>query len=219
MASEAVGEGEEAGGKATRRRAVRSDAQRSIEALLRAAKEVFASSGIDAPVREIAEKAGVGIGTLYRNFPQRSDLVAAVFRHEVDACADAAPILAAEYTPGEALERWIQRFVAFLGTKRGFAPALHSGNPVFAPLPAYFLGRLQPAFQTLLEAAAAAGHVRPGLDAGALLLAIASLSSSGYQSGPETAESMVGILVDGLRFVAGGKPPERIDRAGRTSSV
>src|SRR6187402_1936808 len=71
-------------------RRVRSDAQRNIDALLEAAKDVFATSGVDAPVREIAEKAGVGLGTLYRHFPQRSDLIAAVFRREMDACADAA---------------------------------------------------------------------------------------------------------------------------------
>src|ERR1041385_8997286 len=71
-------------------RRVRADAQRNIEALLQAALTVFATSGVDAPVREIADKAGVGIGTLYRHFPQRADLIAAVFRHEIDACADAA---------------------------------------------------------------------------------------------------------------------------------
>src|SRR6478609_2144389 len=72
-------------------RPVRADAQRNEDALLEAALAVFATSGVDAPVREIAEKAGVGIGTVYRHFPQRADLVAAVFRHEIDACADAAP--------------------------------------------------------------------------------------------------------------------------------
>ena len=84
---------------------VRIDAQRNIDALLQAALEVFSTSGVDAPVREIAEKAGVGIGTFYRHFPQRADLVAAVFRHEIDACADAAPALAAEHEPGEALAK------------------------------------------------------------------------------------------------------------------
>ena len=84
---------------------VRIDAQRNIDALLQAAVEVFSTSGVDATVREIVEKAGVGIGTYYRHFPQRADLVAAVFRREIDACADAAPVLAAQYGPGEALAR------------------------------------------------------------------------------------------------------------------
>ena len=105
MPGKALHEDDEAGHLVPK---LRADAQRSIDALLLAAKAVFATSGVDAPVREIAEKAGVGIGTLYRNFPQRADLVAAVFRREIDACAEAAPLLAAEYGPIEALERWVQ---------------------------------------------------------------------------------------------------------------
>ena len=86
-------------------RRVRADAQRNIDLLLQTALAVFATSGVDVPIREIAEKAGVGVGTVYRHFPQRSDLIAAVFRREIDACADAASALAAEYAPGEALAR------------------------------------------------------------------------------------------------------------------
>ena len=126
------GDGLEHRGRTDRR--VRTDALRNIDALLHSAKAAFATSGVDAPVREIAEKAGVGIGTVYRHFPQRSDLIAAVFRREIDACADAAPILAAEHEPFEALASWMQRYAAFVATKRGLAPALHSGNPVFEPL-------------------------------------------------------------------------------------
>src|SRR6202030_2101614 len=105
-------------------RRVRADAQRNLDTLLETAKAVFTTSGVDAPVREIAEKAGVGIGTVYRHFPQRSDLIAAVFRREIDACADAAPVLAAEHEPGEALARWMQRYAAFIAAKRGLAKAL-----------------------------------------------------------------------------------------------
>jgi AcrR family transcriptional regulator len=179
---------------------VRIDAQRNIDALLQAAIEVFSTSGVDAPVREIALKAGVGIGTFYRHFPQRSDLVAAVFRHEIDACADAAPILAAEHEPGEALAKWMQRYAAFLGTKRGLAAALHSGNPAFEPLPMYFRQRLEPALRTLLESAAAAGEVRTDFTAGDLLDAVASLCRTAYEHGPDHARRMVALLVDGLRY-------------------
>ena len=72
-------------------RRLRADAQRNIGSLLAAAKAVFGTSGVDAPAKEIADLAGVGVGTLYRHFPQRSDLVKAVLQHEIDACADAAP--------------------------------------------------------------------------------------------------------------------------------
>lgn len=89
-------------------------------------------------VRESAEKAGVGIDTFYRHFPQRSDLIAAVFHREIDACADAAPILADEHEPFEALKRWMQRYATFIAIKRGLATALHSGNPASEPLRSHF---------------------------------------------------------------------------------
>jgi AcrR family transcriptional regulator len=176
---------------------VRPDAQRSLDALVKAAKAVFATSGVDAPVREIADKAGVGIGTLYRHFPQRADLVIAVFRREIDACADAAPVLAAQYPPGEALERWVERFLAFIATKRGLVAALHSGNPAFEPR--YFDEQLTPALSMLLEAAVAAGEIRAGIDGRDLLVAIANLS---WSEGSDKATPMIQLLLDGLRYGA-----------------
>lgn len=181
----------------------RADAQRNMAALLQAALEVFATSGVDAPVREIAVKAGVGIGTVYRHFPQRADLVAAVFRHEVDACAAAAPALAVGHDPGEALARWMRRYAAFIATKRGLATALHSGDPTFDALPAYFQAKLVPALRGLLDAAATAGAVRGDVDPGELLGAVARLCMG--EEKPGYAERMVGLLIDGLRYGAG--PP------------
>jgi len=190
-------EGGDLGRQARAERPVRADAQRSLDALLQAAKLVFATSGVDAPVREIAEKAGVGVGTLYRHFPKRSDLVIAVFKREVDACAAAAATLAAAYPPGEALAKWLERFTDFIATKRGLAPALHSGDPAYASLAAYF-GQNRAALRGLLDAAAASGEIRGDVDAGDLLNAVAHLS----QGGPEQARPMVALLVDGLRFGA-----------------
>jgi AcrR family transcriptional regulator len=181
-------------------RRVRADAQRNIDALLEAAKAVFAVSGVDAAVREIAEKAGVGVGTVYRHFPQRSDLVAAVFRREIDACADAAPILAAKHTPFDALAHWMQRYAAFVATKRGLAQALHSGDPAFSPLPTYFDQRLRPALRKLVESAAAAGEIRTDVHADHLLSAVSSLCMSTHGHGPGYAERMVSVFVDGLRY-------------------
>lgn len=184
-------------------RPVRADARRNVDALLKAAMAVFTTSGVDAPVREIAEKAGVGVATLYRHFPQRSDLIVAVFRHEVDACADAAAAIAAQYEPGEALARWMQRYVELVAAKRGLAAALSSGDPAFESLPKYFLGRIQPALQALLEAASEAGEVRGGIDARDLLLAVARLCSVDHHGGgQEHARRMVALLVDGLRYGA-----------------
>jgi AcrR family transcriptional regulator len=181
-------------------RRVRADARRNIDTLLQTALAVFATSGVDAPVRKIAEQAGVGVGTVYRHFPQRADLIAAVLRREIDACADAAPVLAAEHKPGEALARWMQRYAAFIGAKRGLAKALHSGDPAFDNLPGYFDQRLRPALRTLLETAVAAGEVRADVDADDLLGAVASLCMSAHHAGPGRAERMVALLVDGLRY-------------------
>jgi AcrR family transcriptional regulator len=148
------------GDRAERR--IRADARRNLDALLKAAMAVFAKSGVDAPIRAIAEKAGVGVGTVYRHFPERSDLIAAVFRREIDACADAAPVLAAEHEPDEALRRWVERYVNFIAAKRGLAAALHSGDPAYDVLPTYFEKRLRPALEGLLNSAASAGCIRKG---------------------------------------------------------
>ncbi len=181
-------------------RRVRADAQRNLDALLEAAKAVFSTSGVDAPVREIAEKAGVGVGTFYRHFPQRADLIAAVFRREMDACADAAPILAAQYKPFEALANWMQRYAAFVATKRGLAKVLHSGDPAFDALPVHFEQKLRPAFRTLFESAAAAGEIRTDIRADDILGAVASLCMSAYNDRPDHAQRMVALFVDGLRY-------------------
>lgn len=184
----------------------RADAQRNSTALLEAAKEVFATSGVDAPAKEIADRAGVGVGTMYRAFPQRSDLVKAVFQAEVDACAEAAPALAAAHGPGEALERWLLRFTGFVATKRGLSAALHSGDPAFESLPGYFLGTLGPVLQQLLDAAAAAGAIRADIGAEELLFAVSRLSASGPDGGVAEDQRMVALLVDGLRYGASARP-------------
>ena len=194
--------GDDYGRKARNSRPLRADAQRNIDTLLEVALAVFATLGVDAPVREIAAKAGVGVGTVYRHFPQRSDLIAAVFRHEVDACADTVPVLAAKHVPGEALALWMQRYADFIATKRGLAAALHSGDPAYNTLPAYFDQRLRPALQALLDAAASAGEVRADVDADDLLRAVASLCMQTHSEGTAYAQRMVALLVDGLRYGA-----------------
>jgi AcrR family transcriptional regulator len=193
-----------AGDRSPRR--LRADAQRNIDSLLEAAKAVFASSGVDAPAKQIADLAGVGVGTLYRHFPQRSDLVKAVFRREVDACADAVPALAAAHEPGEALAKWLDRYTEFLATKRGLASALHSGDPAFDALPAYFRQRFGPALGSLLDAAIASGEIRGGISATDLLPAVANLCLPVADEGVGYNQRMVALLIDGLRYGAATSP-------------
>jgi AcrR family transcriptional regulator len=183
-------------------RRLRADAARNIDSLLEAAKAVFATSGVDAPAKEIADLAGVGVGTLYRHFPQRSDLVRAVFQREVDACADAAPALAATHEPAAALAQWLHRYTQFVATKRGLAAALHSGDPAFDALPGYFTGRLEPALGSLHEAAAASGEIRADISPRELLHAVATLCMPGPGEGVAYSQRMVALLMDGLRYGA-----------------
>ena len=183
-------------------RALRADAQRNIGSLLAAAKAVFGTSGVDAPAKEIADLAGVGVGTLYRHFPQRSDLVKAVLQHEIDACADAAPALAAAHEPGAAVANWLHRYTEFLATKRGLAAALHSGDPAFDALPGYFYQRLEPALGSLLDAAAATGEIRADISARDLLRAVALLCTPVSAEGIAYSQRMVTLLIDGLRYAA-----------------
>ncbi|MEU4111419.1 TetR/AcrR family transcriptional regulator [Streptomyces sp. NPDC048208] len=181
---------------------LRADARRSIDTLLTAAAEVFAESGVDAPVRQITARAGVGAGTLYRHFPQRSDLIAAVFRHEVDACADTAPALAADHEPVEALRLWLLRFTHFIATKRGLSAALHSGDPAYDSLPAYFQLRLLPALEGLLGTAAEAGRIRTDVDPEDLLRAVGNLTLPAQDDDGHTTR-MLSLLIDGLRYGRG----------------
>ncbi len=180
-------------------RPVRADARRNLQMLLKAAMSVFATSGVDAPMREIAEQAGVGVGTLYRHFPRRADLIVAVFRHEVDACVEAASALATEHRPNEALTRWIDHYIDLIAAKRGLAAALHSGDRAYDGLPAYFEDRLSPALDSLLQAAAAAGHIRSDVNAGDLLWAIASLCAPSRSGDPMLSRRVIGLVLDGLR--------------------
>lgn len=181
----------------------RADAQRNVDALLSAAKEEFAEHGVDVPVRSIAARAGVGTATLYRHFPLRSDLIAAVFRREIDDVTALAPRLAQSHTPVEALQLWAQRYTEFVATKHGLASALRSGDPAYSGLREYFESNAGPALQLLLDAAAEAGEIRPGVDAIELIGAIANLSAPPPGAG-DTARAgrMVGFLLDGLRYGA-----------------
>ena len=186
----------EAGGE----RRLRADARRSIDALVAAARELFATTGVDATTREIADRAGVGMGTLFRRFPQRADLVAAVFHGEMDACAEAATTLAADHAPFQALAKWMQIYAGFIGTKRGLAKALSSGDPVFVGLFIRFDQCLRPAALKLYEAAEAAGEVQPDMDAAEILCAVTTLCMSTYDGKPGHAAQMVALLVEGLRL-------------------
>jgi AcrR family transcriptional regulator len=185
-------------------RSKRADALRNQQTLLAAAAAVFVTSGVDAPIREIAARAGVGIGTIYRHFPTRADLVVAVYRHQVEACAEAGPtLLASADSPLTALRQWVDLFVDFLVTKHGLAKALQSDDSGFEALHAYFLDRLVPVCAQLLDAAVDAGEIRPGTGAYELMRGIGNLCI-GRDSDPRyDPRRLVELLLRGLQ-----QPPQ-----------
>jgi AcrR family transcriptional regulator len=188
-----------AGGSGSPRKQ-RADARRNEGALLEAAAAVFVASGVDAPVREIAARAGVGLGTIYRHVPTRADLIVAVYRHQVEACAEAGPALLAESaTPHAALASWIDLFVDFLVTKHGLAEAMQSDDAAFQTLHAYFLDRLVPVCAQLLAASAAAGEIIPDMDALVLMHGIGNLCIGADSPGYD-ARLMVRLVIAGLRL-------------------
>jgi AcrR family transcriptional regulator len=178
----------------------RSDARRNEETLLAAAAATFVASGVDVPMRDIAARAGVGVATIYRHFPTRADLIAAVYRHQVEACALAGPTLLNDSSsPLAALTDWIDLFIDFLITKRGLASALQSDSGAFESLHAYFLDRLVPVCAELLDAAAAAGEIVPDVDAYGLMRGIGNLCIGADTDRDYDPHRMVQLVIAGLR--------------------
>jgi AcrR family transcriptional regulator len=174
--------------------------RRSREALLEAATAAFVEHGVQAPVRTIAERAGVGVGTVYRHFPTRADLVNAVYRHQVQECTALAAALRGQPIPAfEALQRWMAAFVDFLVTKHGLSEALLSDDPGLANLHSLVLDELVPACASLLVAGQDAGEVDPRVVAFTLLRAVGNLSIPGPGYGKDEAGEMVTRLLAGCR--------------------
>lgn len=188
----------------------RADARRNERTLLDVAAAVFVTSGVEAPVRDIAARAGVGVATIYRHFPTRADLIIAVYRHQVEACAEAGPaLLASSATPHAALGRWIDLFVDFLVTKHGLAAVLQSDDAGFETLHAYFLDRLMPVCAQLLDAATVAGEIRSDIAVYELMRGVGNLCIGADSDPRYDARRLVELLIAGLRL-----PHEYQGRAG-----
>jgi AcrR family transcriptional regulator len=178
----------------------RADGQRNRERLMATAKAAFAETGADVSLDEIARRAGLGIGTLYRHFPTRDAIVEAVYRREVEQLAGAAPRLLASRSPGEALHEWMRLFVDYVATKKVMASALGSIVGGAAELYAFSGAQITGAMTMLIDRAGAAGDIRAGVDPNDLLRALVGFTygnaSPGWQA---SALRLIDILMDGLR--------------------
>jgi AcrR family transcriptional regulator len=184
----------------------RADAQRNRDGLLEAAKAAFAEVGPEASLDEIARRASVGIGTLYRHFPTRDAIVEAVYRREVQQLADAALRLADALPPAEALRAWMRVFIDYIAAKKVIAPALKSlvggGSALYADSSA----RINGAIALLVERARASGDIRRDTDSADLLRALIGFAY--VNSAPDweaSARRLIDLLIDGLRSQGGEK--------------
>jgi AcrR family transcriptional regulator len=178
----------------------RSDAQRNRERILEVARQVFTRRGADASMGEIARRAKIGPGTLYRHFATRDDLLATVYITQVETLAAAQKKLSAELPPIEALRAWLLLFIDYIAAKKIIAPALNAmaGGPsrVFQQT-----NRLmEEAANALASRAIASGDLRPDVDPMDMLRAIYGVSSTGSTDDwPARARRFVDILIQGSR--------------------
>jgi AcrR family transcriptional regulator len=181
-------------------RKLRADAQRNRDRILEVAKQVFTRRGAEASMDEIAKRAKIGPGTLYRHFPARDELLAAVYISEVEKLAEAQRKFSAELPPVEALRAWMLIFIDYIAAKKIIAPALNAmaGGPsrVFQQT-----NRLmEEAANALASRAVASRDLRPDVDPMDMLRAIYGVSSAGSTDDwPEKARQFVDILIQGSR--------------------
>jgi AcrR family transcriptional regulator len=183
------------------RRKPRADAQRNRERILEMAKQAFTRSGADASLDDIATQAGVGAGTLYRHFPTREALLAAVYRTEVGKLAAAEKRLAGELAPLEALRAWMLLFVDYIATKKIIAPALNAVGGTSKVIEASH-EPIQGAIRALVERAVNNGEMRKDVNAVDLLKALIGVAyMSATPDWQQSARRLVDILISGSRPV------------------
>ncbi|MGW2689426.1 TetR/AcrR family transcriptional regulator [Streptomyces sp. NPDC001414] len=175
------------------RRPHRKDAARNYDALLAAAREAFAENGAEASLEDVARRAGVGIGTLYRNFPTRRDLFESVYADEVNTLCRVAVDLA-EQEPWQALTAWLDRFTAYMVTKRAVRDALNDESEIFQACRDSMYGAGGP----LLERAQKAGVVRTDMEIGDLLRMVSGITATAFEDETQR-DRVMGIALDGVR--------------------
>jgi len=178
----------------------RADGQRNRERLMETAKAAFAEVGVEVSLDEIARRAGVGIGTLYRHFPTRDAIVEAVYRREVEQLAAAATRLLGTHSPGDALHEWLRLSIDLIATKKLMASALASLVDSTSELYTSSSVQIVGAMFLLVDRARSAGDIRSDVDPNDLLRALVGLTSGNTAPGWQaSALRLIDILMDGLR--------------------
>jgi len=178
----------------------RADSLRNRDLLLTAAKTAFTELGAEAPLEEVARRAGVGIGTLYRHFPTREALIAAVYVREIEQLAASAEALLAERPAGEALETWLNLLIDYMANKRVVAPALLADPGEGSKLYASGGATILPTLERLTRAASAAGDIRSDIDFEDVLRLISGLSLGYEQPGWDAgARRLLSVMMAVLR--------------------
>jgi len=173
---------------------------RNRERVLEAAKSVFSAGGPDASLEAVARTAGVGIGTLYRNFPTREALFEAVYRREVQHLADLAESLKDKIDPVDALRQWMRSNVKFVATKKGMSEALALAAYKNSELFSYSFESLTRAVGSLLDRAVAAGKIRGDIGPEDLLRALVGMCYTHNQPGwQKSVLRLIDVFIDGLR--------------------
>jgi AcrR family transcriptional regulator len=174
----------------------RADAERNRDKILAAARTAFADPGAEISMAEISRRAGVGMATLYRNFPGRRELLEALYTHEVDAVCEAAGTLEAE-TPGAVLVAWLHRFLGFITSKHPVGIELLKQSEGSVPVMGESRARVMAAGRPLLLAAQRTHEVREDLTLEQVLDMIVAIAS--IQGDPEYLEPILQTALDGLR--------------------
>jgi AcrR family transcriptional regulator len=176
----------------------RADARRNYEKVLTAAREAFAEGGESTALEEIARRAGVGIGTLYRHFPSRQALLEALYVNEVEeVCRSATQLDGAD--PWEALNGWFERLIAYFATKRALAHELLNYLDLDAPLFQDCRASLFAAGEPLLKRAQDAGVVRPDVEFSEVMQMVFGIAKI-PASDPGQNDHILRIALDGLRY-------------------
>jgi AcrR family transcriptional regulator len=179
-------------------RPMRADAKRNDERLVTAAREVFAQEGGGASMEAIAKGAGVGIGTLYRHFPKRIDVVEAVYREDVDELTTVAESVTATMEPWPALVAWLEAFVRYASGKKRFLNELHEAFEKNPELRVASRERIVGALGLVLTPAQEAGVVRTDIDAPDLMQLLSSMCMSATLT-PDQSGRLLVMIQDGLR--------------------